>query len=159
MDLQKLFAVAPALRTLDVMPRSFEDCDSLHLQVPINLQELSIEWNYATFEEIKYLLSPMTQLVHLTIIADEVNIDMADGAAWAQLLSKIVTFKFCFTFERFTFTQTQINFDSFRSPFWVDEKKWYVTCDRCDDTDFSLLYSSPYCVEEKAQLCDKYHSV
>ncbi|CAF1356614.1 unnamed protein product [Rotaria sordida] len=66
---------------------------------------------------------------------------MTDGNAWIPLLRKLVVFKFLF----YIVSLEAINLDSFRTQFWIEEKKWYVTYDRWDDCNSSLLYTNPYC--------------
>ncbi|UJR10602.1 hypothetical protein I4U23_014799 [Adineta vaga] len=70
--------------------------------------------------------------------------DIIDGAAWERVLHNITTFKFSFSFHKSTWTQESVELESFSTPFWLEEKRWYVTYDRCTVSGFSLLYSTPY---------------
>ncbi|CAF1330045.1 unnamed protein product [Rotaria sordida] len=111
------------------------------LQSPMNLRQLSIKIKHSTMLEMKRLLSPMTCLTHLTLHIDYVRNDMTDGNAWIPLLKKLVVFKFLF----YVSSLEKINLDSFRTQFWLVEKKWYVTYDRWSESYSSLLYTNPYC--------------
>ncbi|CAF1268791.1 unnamed protein product [Rotaria sordida] len=107
----------------------------------MNLRQLSIKIKHSTMLEMKRLLSPMTCLTHLTLHIDYVRNDMTDGNAWIPLLKKLVVFKFLF----YVSSLEKINLDSFRTQFWLVEKKWYVTYDRWSESYSSLLYTNPYC--------------
>jgi len=97
--------------------------------------------------KVEHLLSRMRELVHCTIIAEEVNSDMADGDTWARLMCKMVTFNFFFSFTVQTFTHQALSLDSFCTRFWLVEKQWYVIHDQCLRTYSNVLYSNPYCGE------------
>lgn len=86
----------------------------------------------------------MTRLVHLTIVDNKVSNDVADGILWERILSKIITFNFLFIFRDSLWSEKPITLDSFRTPFWLEKKQWYVVYNRCTVTGFSLLYSIPY---------------
>jgi hypothetical protein len=68
---------------------------------------------------------------------------MADGFAWASVLHEVKHFEFKFEFDRYALTEQPINLDSFRTKFWLEEKKWFVTYDRNVTTNQSILYSNP----------------
>jgi hypothetical protein len=86
----------------------------------------------------------MIRLVHLSIVANNIHNDMADGAAWEQILINIITFTFSCSFHESVSTKEPIELDSFRSSFWLEKKHWYVRYDRCTVSGFSMLYSIPY---------------
>ncbi|CAF1414533.1 unnamed protein product [Rotaria sordida] len=45
-----------------------------------------------------------------------------------------------------------IDLDSFRTQFWLEEKKWFVTFDQWIDTSVSFLYTNPCCTEYRYPL-------
>jgi hypothetical protein len=147
-ELKSLLEVTPALQTLDTTLKLFQFKHDTRLHPSDTMRNLTIKVNFVTLEEIEYMLYSMTQLIHFTIISNNVQYDMADGITWSRLLKTVVTFKFKFTLDQNTFTQPLIDLASFRTPFWLEEKHWYVTYDRCIDTGFSLLYSNPYCLDD-----------
>ncbi|CAF4447018.1 unnamed protein product, partial [Rotaria sp. Silwood2] len=124
-NLYELFPKAPMLIKLNVLVNEIFHHDLL-LQSPMNLRQLSINIKHSTMLEMKRLLSPMTFLTHLTLNIDGAHSDMTDSNAWIPLLRKLVMFKFLFNI----ISSETISLDSFRTQFWIVEKKWYVTHDR-----------------------------
>ncbi|CAF3065201.1 unnamed protein product, partial [Rotaria sp. Silwood2] len=49
-----------------------------------------------------------------------------------------------FIFDNSIWSEQPIKLDSFRTPFWLEKKQWYVMYNRCSVSGFSLLYSVPY---------------
>ncbi|CAF1344920.1 unnamed protein product [Rotaria sordida] len=142
-DLLSLLAVAPMLHTLQGKFRTPDlKLDRLYPCL-LHLQQLRIElWNI-TWTEMTTLLSSFPRLVYLTITADNVDSDMADGFAWARSLQDIKHFEFKLKFIYDAFEQQPLNLDSFRTKFWLEEKKWFVTYDQRLNADgSSLLYSN-----------------
>jgi hypothetical protein len=141
-DLLSLLSAAPMLHTLE---GSFEMSDlklgRIHPRL-FYLQQLRIEQWAMTWTEMAALLSSFPRLAYLTVIAENVNSDMADGFAWTRLLQQIKHFQFVFRFSYNVFQQQPLNLDSFRTKFWLEEKKWFVTYDRSlNPIDCSMLYT------------------
>ncbi|CAF3092553.1 unnamed protein product [Rotaria sp. Silwood2] len=139
-NLHQIFAIAPMLRQLNVelSVSQFSDVGMI-FQPPINLEHLSITTIRMTMLEIKCLLSPMTRLTHLTLNIDDVESDMINGHAWIPLLTRIIIFQFAFSISN----KNDVDLDSFRTRFWLEEKKWYVTFDQWTNTSSSFLYTNP----------------
>ena len=97
-------------------------CLSNHLNPSENLKRLSLHICNIYFSTIEQLLHPMKRLTDLTIIAHHVYHDMTNGAAWEQILTKIISFKFSFNFHSSTWTKEPIMLDSFQSLFWLEKK-------------------------------------
>ncbi len=141
-NLHELFIVAPILRQLDarlIVNQSFYD--EMIFQPPFNLQQLSIKTDHITILEIKRLLSSMIRLTHLTLDIDNTESDLINGHTWIPLLTRIIVFQFVFRISR----NDNIDLDSFRTQFWLEEKKWYVTFDQWIDNYDSFLYTNPCC--------------
>ena len=147
-ELKSLFAVAPALQSVNVPLRLFQFRPDTRFHSPENLRHLTISVNFIELHEIEVMLHSLKQLTHLTVISNNVQYDMANGWIWSDLLKSISVFKFHFTFGQSTFTSPPIDLTSFRTPFWLKEKRWFVTCERSIETGFSLLYSDPYSLSE-----------
>ncbi|CAF3930779.1 unnamed protein product, partial [Rotaria sp. Silwood1] len=147
-NLHQIFAIAPMLRQLNValIVSQFSDIDMI-FQSPINLQQLSITINHMTMVDIKRLLSPMTCLTHLTLNIKNVKSDMINGHAWIPLLTRIITFQFVFSISK----KDDVDLDSFRTRFWLEEKKWYITFDQWINVSYSFLYTNP-CYEDYSYL-------
>ncbi|CAF4322829.1 unnamed protein product, partial [Rotaria sordida] len=88
-------------------------------QPSINLQQLSITNNRMTMLEIRRLLLPMTRLTHLSLNISNVESDMINGDAWTPLLTRIIIFQFVFKISN----GVNIDLHSFRTRFWLEEKK------------------------------------
>jgi hypothetical protein len=72
-------------------------------------------------------LSKMPHLKHLKI-KGKGNIDLVGGLKWRPLVSHLATFNF-----DFNIFSTQIDNDlrdTFRSPSWLVEKRWFIVFDR-----------------------------
>jgi hypothetical protein len=148
-NLYQLFVVAPMLRQIDakffVRQPIYND---MIFQPPVNLQQLSIMTNCITMLEIKRLISSMIRLTHLTLHIIETKSDLINGHAWIPLLTRIIVFQFMFEISK----SDNVDLDSFRTPFWLEEKKWYVTFDKWIDASVSFLYTNPCCTEYRYPL-------
>jgi hypothetical protein len=142
-DLLSLLVVAPMLHTLK--------CRFQTRNLPLGrvyprllyLQQLHIEVQTITWKKMARLLSSFPRLVDLVVIADDVNSDMADGFEWARILQRIKYFEFKFEFSYHALRKEPLNLHSFRTNFWIKEKKWFVTYDRSTNAhDSSILYSN-----------------
>ncbi|CAF3311328.1 unnamed protein product [Rotaria sp. Silwood2] len=146
-NLYSLLAVAPMLHTLEarfVIPNL-----GLGRSYPrlLYLQRLRIELWSITWIQMTILLSLFPRLTYFKIIASHLNSDMADGYAWTQLLQHIEHFELELEFNSNVFEQQPLNLDSFRTKFWLEEKKWFVTYDRSFSTKECLMHyssSSPF---------------
>ena len=147
-ELRSLFAVTPALQSLTVSLALFQFRTDTRFYSPETIRHLKIHAYFIELTEIETMLHSLEQLTDLTVITTSVQHDMADGWTWSRLLKSISTFKFVLTFKKSIFTPPAIDLTSFRTPFWLEEKHWYVTYERCRDSDFSMLYSNPYCHDE-----------
>ena len=145
-NLAPLLEVQPALQSLNLDRVWLPLFPPPAYQAPNMLRHLSIKSFYAVRYSIEVMLNCLVHLTHLTLILDEVLGEMADGFAWARLLKSISIFKFRFKFTQYASVQPAS--ESFRTPFWLNEKHWYVTYERCIDTGFTMLYSDPYCHDD-----------
>ncbi|CAM4763751.1 unnamed protein product [Rotaria magnacalcarata] len=144
-NLYHIYSIAPVLRTLDTIIDPYSVNHIKHNFPPEYLSKLSIKFfGHFNLSTMKQLLREMTRLVHLTIVAYDIYNDIIDGFAWERILANIITFKFLFSFHESTWTQEPIELESFRTPFWLENKHWYIKYDRCTVSGFLLLYSIPY---------------
>jgi hypothetical protein len=141
-DLSSLFAVVPMLHTLEIL---FLDRElifgHIHSQ-PLYLRQLRIELWTIPWTQMTNILLSLPQLANLIVIADDLDSDMADGFAWARLLQEIKHFECKLQFDSNAFIQQSINLNSFRTTFWLEEKKWFLTYDENTYTGCSILYSN-----------------
>jgi hypothetical protein len=148
-NLHQLFVVAPMLRQLnaELIVNKLYHVDMISPQV-FNLQQLSIKTGRITMLEVKRLLSPMTHLTHLTLDICKVESNLINGYTWIPLLTRITVFQFVFAISQ----RDNVDLDSFRTQFWLEEKKWYVTLDQWVGSFNSFLYTNPCCIEYRYPL-------
>jgi hypothetical protein len=148
-NLYELVVVAPMLRQLDANLLIHQSIyDNTMFQPSFNFHQLSITINHITILEIKNLLSSMTHLTHFTLHVNETESDLINGHRWIPLLTRIIVFRFMFGIS----DKDNVDLDTFRTQFWVEEKKWYVTYDQWIDTSVSFLYTNPCCTEYRYPL-------
>ena len=82
----------------------------------------------------------MSNAPHLKYFNLEASIrpDMANGHLWQRFVHSLLVFHFKF---HISITDIHSTLDSFRTPFWLEEKHWYVTY--FDDTLFSIPHFIP----------------
>ncbi|CAF3447372.1 unnamed protein product [Rotaria sp. Silwood1] len=139
-DLSSLFIIVPMLHTLEV---NFHNSNKIFHTIydqPLQLQQLRIKLYAITWISTSILLSSFSRLDYLTVIADDLDNDMADGSAWAELLKKVKHFECKLHFYCGAFTDEPINLNSFRTKFWLEEKKWFISYDK----NSSILYTNSF---------------
>jgi hypothetical protein len=142
-DLLSLLAVAPMLHTLECRFQTRKLTLGRIYPRLLYLQQLRIKLRTITWKKMAKLLSSFPRLVYLVIIGDDINSDMVDGFEWARILQWIKYFEFKFELFDHAFRKEPLSLDSFRTNFWIKEKKWFVTYDRgLSPGDFSILYSN-----------------
>jgi hypothetical protein len=113
------------------------------------LTSLIIEQLNITVDKLESFLSLTPSLVHLKLIG---RIYMLDGKRWEQFiemnLPQLDKFEFCFDGSNIG-AKTLADFDliiaSFRTPFWTEHKKWFVTYEYNIFGSMIHLYSIPIC--------------
>jgi hypothetical protein len=86
---------------------------------------------------MEQLLSQFPCLRYLELKAS-VLIDLADGYEWQILAMSLITFYFKFNVSLF---HNDDILNSFRTPFWLEEKRWFVAC--YNECLFSLPHFTP----------------
>ncbi|CAF4290946.1 unnamed protein product, partial [Rotaria sp. Silwood2] len=105
-----------------------------------------INKTYFSLELIQYYLIKLSNLKSLTIV---ITLDLIDGKQWEEFLRKTQIVKFNFKFvlsNNVICNQNQSTLlDSFRSSFWLEEKHWYVACNKhyCNQHSEIYVYSIP----------------
>ncbi|CAF1455110.1 unnamed protein product, partial [Adineta steineri] len=111
---------------------------SISLLYP-QLTSLVMNYSSLSFGQLNYLLSLTPSLVHLKLINHTYNFSsLFDGNRWEQLIQSklrlLKNFQFCFrhTIRKLcsTFcTNLHSIIKQYRTPFWLDIKRWFVTAD------------------------------
>ncbi|CAF1529881.1 unnamed protein product [Adineta ricciae] len=78
-----------------------------------------------SMDEIEQFLRSFPNLIHFTIkvSSQHVDIDMIDGHRWQSITQSLSTFNFKLRPKN---KVNQMHLDSFRTPFWTEEKRWFV---------------------------------
>lgn len=120
---------------------------------PLNLISLSFGACFMRMKELLIFLSCTPKLEHLKLIIWTDSLDsVIDGNRWENFISKNLLFlnKFEFFFDDLThINRNSVNIQSyiqsFQTPFWIQRKHWYVTCDYIKTLSVIRLYSLPIC--------------
>ncbi|CAF0806321.1 unnamed protein product [Rotaria sordida] len=136
---QKFSKIINNVSQISTLPICFRQLTSLTIE--------KLDMNTDALESF-LLLTP--SLVYLKLIGGQ---HMFDGKRWEQFieinLPKLEKFEFYFDYwdpVKKTLTDLELIIASFRTPFWIEHKKWFVTC-ACDIKRSTIvyLYSMPIC--------------
>ncbi len=116
------------------------------------LSSLTIKDLRISIVELESLLFLTPSLVYLKIIGD--NMMIIDGKRWEEFitLNLCQLNKFEFYFNNWESTTSRLHekiesiFSSFQTPFWIEGKKWFITCEYYPKWNYKFdLYSIPIC--------------
>ena len=91
---------------------------------------------------LEQMMFNLPRLRHLDLVSDCTN-DVTDGQRWESIAKNLLTFIFSFTLDVYIESERQL--DSFRTSFWLDEKRWFVAY--MDGRLFSVSMSKPISIE------------
>ena len=94
-------------------------------------------------ENMEQLLTNLPNLRHLELRARG-HTDIVDAYRWQMVTNRLITFNFMFTVSSDLCSQ---HLDSFRSPFWINEKHWYVAL--VNRSLFSVPHFAQTCADEQ----------
>ena len=138
-DLQCICCQASRLQSLDIILRTTDlarlpllvHLNRLRLTIGERLNEYKHEFSsclvagsvtaYVNMSEFENVLPLLTKLRHLELEVPVDN-DLADGDRWRILTQSLRTFRFKI---RLGLDSTSA-MDSFQTPFWLEEKRWFV---------------------------------
>ena len=114
------------------------------------LTSLTLEHLNMSTKNLELFLSLMTSLTHLKLIGSG---QYSNGNRWEQFIQANLPFlnKFEFFIEErktldFTLSDVESIIASFQTPFWLEHKKWFFTCEyNIDNPRLIKLYSIPIC--------------
>lgn len=87
---------------------------------------------WISMNKLEQMISNFPHLRHLQLITMCTD-DAIDGTRWQTKVQELITFKFIFYIDRALEPE---ELDSFRTAFWLNEKRWYVAY--ADDCLFSV---------------------
>ncbi|CAF4014651.1 unnamed protein product [Rotaria sordida] len=160
-NLCKISQCSPDLHTLVMKKTSQYITNNLTLanHLAINFRQLTsliIDEIDVTIDQLESFLLLTPSLIHLKLIDGQNTLDrkrLIDGERWEEFikinLPQLEKFEFYFNEWRLTKqtkTDLELTIASFRTPFWIEYKKWFVICE-CDmKYSFNIrLYSIPIC--------------
>ena len=96
--------------------------------------------------QFEHLLLYTPSLTYLKIIS---NINLTDGKRWEELIQTnlllLKKFEFFFVFHSFYHVDVELIIQPYFTPFWVNVKQWFVTCEYIKDLEELRLYTEPIC--------------
>ena len=152
-EYQNILRYCPQLRTLVldecwISDDSPIDHDSLH-----RLTSLTLKDTNRSIEQLHHLLrlTPMLQFLQI-INAPSTSSSLIDGSHWQRFIEKnlnyLTQFQFVFYHKSlqayYSMNDIEPSMKSFRTPFWIDEKHWFIHCDYVKYLHQTRLYSIPY---------------
>ncbi|CAF2379233.1 unnamed protein product [Rotaria sp. Silwood2] len=100
---------------------------------------------------LRTILQQMSQLTRLTLCDNARYSPVPNGKIWEELIQSSLpllnTFQFFFPFDQYLSTSGDLNqtIESFSTPFYLLEKRWFIRCDRSTTSLFTgALYSLPF---------------
>lgn len=124
------------------------------LIAPLQLTSLSFGPCFMRMKELLIFLSCTPRLQQLKLIVWTDSCDsVIDGKKWENFLSEklpfLREFQCFFDDDLGHITNDTVNIQSylqsFRTPFWIEDKHWYVTCDYIKSSSIVRLYTLPIC--------------
>ena len=125
------------------------------------LMSLVIGNSSLSMTDFELVLSLTPSLVRLKLISSRVKLDsILDGSDWARLiqtkLPDLKTFQFLFSYHLQKGDDAKdldLLVDRFRTPFWLHDKNWVITCDYVLQEKCIYFYTTPRCaIDGKQQL-------
>ncbi|CAF1342312.1 unnamed protein product [Rotaria sp. Silwood1] len=137
-----LFISLPHLRQLKLGKCFINELETIFQNSP-QLQSLDINFDMNVLNTT--IILPSNQLIWLNLeIKTSIKDDVADGNFWQVLVRSLKTFSFQFNVSHIDIQKT---LDSFSTPFWLEEKHWYVAFQ--NGHLFSLLYFAPVHIDSR----------
>lgn len=151
-DLLAVFESSPNLRILTINHLRMGIINNLTLKCFPQLTSLIIEEVRMYIVQLEILLLTLPSLVNQRLISSASMI--TDGKRWEEFITMNLRQlnKFEFYFEDYRYTnRTQKDLESiissYQTPFWIEHKKWFITCECGTLRESKIkLYSIPICV-------------
>ena len=161
--LDHLMAHTPQLQQLNTNVIYCSECNQPDLTFP---SIIALKTSFTSnIDTIVYLFNTLPNLSHLTL---EICRIYLDGYDWEQILvnclPKIKTFRLKMNlilgFDGHRDAEIDQILNSFRTPFWLEERQWYVRCDWYSSSSHkgsdTVLYTLPYTFHECSFLNIRY---
>ena len=113
---------------------------------PNQLKSLIINGSTINMAKLEWFLKEMPNLKHFRLLTATMYDDesILDGQRWENLVFTLDKFEFVFVVGLSQDSTWSIDqcLDQYRSPFWIEDKKWFVSIEKYDQD--VILYSLPY---------------
>lgn len=126
-----------------------DDSVDIHcLKTSSQLISLTFEDSELQMNDCEFLLSLTPSLEHFQIVG---GTDLADGFRWEKFIQmkllylKKFQFAVCGNMEFDDLKNVQSLITSFQTPFWIEEKNWFVVCYYFKQSANYSIYSLPIC--------------
>ena len=153
-DLLYLFTYAPQLRFLSLYV-ALPDSNEKLSRFQTSITTLKLQFYDATVDPVNIFQSTPC-LRHLTIRLDR---RFLDGSQWQELITQYLPNLETLRFTAFDFwrgmpgnyQEVEEQLDTFRTPFWLHERQWYVCCDWEGNSitapGYKHFYTLPYMLD------------
>lgn len=150
-QMSNILLSSPHLRTLVINSFCISNPNQSMSTAFQQLRSLTLNKMNKKIDDLELFLSMTSSLIHLKLIGHG---NYCDGHRWKQFiqlnLPLLNKFEFYFNETRNT-QQISLNIEQiiapFQTPFWLEEKKWFIICELDTDTSRCItLYTIPICV-------------
>lgn len=158
---------SPYLRSIVITRFIIDQSNEVITRSPVpkqypQLMSLTIGNSSLSMTDFELLLSLTPSLARLKLLSHKTNLHpIMDGSDWERLirtkLRGLETFEFFFSYTLRQDDDTKdlrLWIDTFRTPFWLHEKKWVIICDYILKPKVINFYTIPRCavtLEQKLQ--------
>ncbi|CAF5167929.1 unnamed protein product, partial [Rotaria magnacalcarata] len=151
---QMILGNLPYLKTLIIRDCIIRDHNEMIVTFYSHLSSLTINDCHLSINDIEFLLAQTPSLVYLKLGSRrEVFDSIFDGSSWEKFIianiSSLKKFEFLFSYtlkNNNAMPNINSHIDSFRTPFWLNEKRWFVICDYNMQQKIINLYTTPICI-------------
>jgi len=111
-----------------------------------NLKSLTLNACSMSMSKLEWVLQEIITLKRFRLITAPLYDDesILDGYRWESLVSNMEKFQFVFSVNLSNDSKWDADtcIEKFQTPFWINEKQWFVTLEKYDDE--IILYTLPY---------------
>ncbi len=107
-------------------------------------------------KDLEYILSLTPSLIHFKFVSTGTKLDWnGNGHYWQRLIQTnlplLKKFQFFISYNMLNSQESIPSLDllitSFQTPFWIEDKRWFVTSDYVMYIRSSRLYTTPVCID------------
>ncbi|UJR32676.1 hypothetical protein I4U23_020137 [Adineta vaga] len=145
-SINHLFDLTPRLHSLTVECEIDKNTSPPNFRLVLDLRELIFSCQNLIFDSfIKSTgLDQLSKLNHLEIRCNTSNDEIIlNGFHWEEFLSKTYLYLLKFDFYFKYFQQRDLSLTTFRTPFWLEQKQWFVASSHCPYSNNLELFTVP----------------